>query len=178
MFCYCKILSSSSEFTGRCVAAFESMGDAATHSHAHDEAIEQYSVALSLNPPAAQGLYLKRSKGRALKGIWDDAISDANEVQPFILRYLVFDVMARRLLCSTLRAPGATRENTRHSMVRSDLMRLSMRSRRCFQRSKSPSIRASVVSFFHGQWRLLTCFVTFYRTAPELRVTPGDSSCH
>ncbi|KAG9318946.1 hypothetical protein JVU11DRAFT_1061 [Chiua virens] len=67
------------EFTRRCVAAFESMGDAATHSEAHDEAIEKYSVALSLNPLNAQGLYLKRSKARAIEGLWEDALSDANE---------------------------------------------------------------------------------------------------
>lgn len=82
-FCTCSVdvhSDTSSEFTKRCVAAFESMGDAATHSQAHDEAIKQYSVALSLNPPAAQSLYLKRSKARAIKGLWEDAIADANEV--------------------------------------------------------------------------------------------------
>jgi tetratricopeptide (TPR) repeat protein len=72
-----------SEFSRRCVASFESMGDAATHLQAHDEAIEQYSVALSLNPTTAHGLYLKRSKARAIKGFWEDAISDANEVWLF-----------------------------------------------------------------------------------------------
>lgn len=57
------------------------MGDAAIHSQAHDQAIQHYSIALSLNPPTAQGLYLKRSRVRAIKGSWEDAISDANEVQ-------------------------------------------------------------------------------------------------
>lgn len=56
------------------------MGDAATHLQAHDEAIEQYSVALSLNPPTARSLYLKRSKARAITSLWEDAISDADEV--------------------------------------------------------------------------------------------------
>lgn len=59
---------------------FEAIGDTASKSGEHDEAIEQYSVALSLDPSTAHGLFLKRSKARAQKGSWEDALKDANKV--------------------------------------------------------------------------------------------------
>lgn len=46
----------------------------------YDEAISQYSAALSLNASSPQTLFVKRSKAHAAKGLWEDALSDANEV--------------------------------------------------------------------------------------------------
>ena len=55
----------------------------------HDVAISQYSVALSLNPTAPQGLFIKRSEAYIARGLWEDALNDANKVCPFVSRRLV-----------------------------------------------------------------------------------------
>ncbi|KIK14234.1 hypothetical protein PISMIDRAFT_359102 [Pisolithus microcarpus 441] len=52
---------------------------AALGSAKHENAIIQYSAALSLSPPALTGLLIKRSKARGAKGLWEDALQDANE---------------------------------------------------------------------------------------------------
>ena len=52
----------------------------------YDEAVSQYSAALSLDPIAPQGLCIKRSKSYIAKGLWDAALDDANKVCPFICR--------------------------------------------------------------------------------------------
>ena len=51
----------------------------------YDEAVSQYSTALSLEPPTPQVLLAKRSKARAGMGSWEDALNDANEVPHFCL---------------------------------------------------------------------------------------------
>ncbi|KAI9566208.1 hypothetical protein HD554DRAFT_1206209 [Boletus coccyginus] len=58
----------------------EDLGDAAVNDLQIDEAIVKYSAALSLDPPAPQGLFIKRSKAYIDKGPWEDALNDANEV--------------------------------------------------------------------------------------------------
>ena len=50
----------------------------------YDEAISQYSTALSLDPAAAQGLFIKRSEAYIACGSWEDALNDANMVCPFV----------------------------------------------------------------------------------------------
>ena len=45
-----------------------------------DQAILQYSAALSLHPTDSVTLFVKRSKARANKGLWQDALDDADEV--------------------------------------------------------------------------------------------------
>ena len=49
----------------------------------YDEAILQYTTALSLNPIALQNLLGKRSKAHTGKGKWQDAFNDANNVIHF-----------------------------------------------------------------------------------------------
>ena len=49
----------------------------------HDEAIIQYSTALSLNPVIPKILFMKRSNGHIAKGSWEDAIDDTNQVRHF-----------------------------------------------------------------------------------------------
>ena len=49
----------------------------------YDEAISQYSAALSLDPAAPQGLFIKRSKAYIARDLWEDALNDANKVCPF-----------------------------------------------------------------------------------------------
>ncbi|KAI6041631.1 hypothetical protein EDC04DRAFT_3089025 [Pisolithus marmoratus] len=60
--------------------ALERDGDEAFRSVKHDDAISQYSTALSLSPPSPAGLLIKRSRARAAKGLWEDALQDADEV--------------------------------------------------------------------------------------------------
>ncbi|KAI6100118.1 hypothetical protein F5141DRAFT_1204922, partial [Pisolithus sp. B1] len=67
------------DFTRKCAATFERIGDEASRSLKHDDAITQYSAALSLSPPNPASLLIKRSGARAAKGLWEDALQDANE---------------------------------------------------------------------------------------------------
>ncbi|KAI5993767.1 hypothetical protein F5J12DRAFT_962910 [Pisolithus orientalis] len=67
------------DFTKKCIATLEHFGDEAFESAKHDDAITQYSTALSLRPPSPAGLLIKQSRARAAKGLWEDALQDANE---------------------------------------------------------------------------------------------------
>ncbi|KAI6040390.1 hypothetical protein EDC04DRAFT_2996523 [Pisolithus marmoratus] len=67
------------EFTTKCALRLEHDGDAAFKCVKLDDAITQYSTALSLSPPSRVGLFIKRSHARAAKGLWEDALQDANE---------------------------------------------------------------------------------------------------
>ena len=49
----------------------------------HDDAIAQYSAALSLNPAVRQDILIKRSKVYVTKGLWKDALDDTNQVRDF-----------------------------------------------------------------------------------------------
>ena len=70
-------------FKYRCRTKLEDLGDSAVNSSQYDEAISQYTAALSLDPSSLQDLLVKRSKARANKGEWKDALNDANEVVHF-----------------------------------------------------------------------------------------------
>ena len=61
----------------------EDLGDTALTSQEHDEAIARYSCALSLDPTTRVDILVKRSKARAYKGLWEDALTDANDVRVF-----------------------------------------------------------------------------------------------
>ncbi|KAG8220672.1 hypothetical protein J3R82DRAFT_2958 [Butyriboletus roseoflavus] len=68
------------DFKSRCFGKLEDLGDAAMNTQQYDEAISQYSAALSLNPTTPQAqIFVKRSKARAARGLWEDASNDANE---------------------------------------------------------------------------------------------------
>ncbi|KAF8555600.1 hypothetical protein OG21DRAFT_844394 [Imleria badia] len=58
----------------------EALGDTAVSSGEHYNAIVRYTSALSLNPSNPVNILLKRSNSRASKGLWQDALTDANEV--------------------------------------------------------------------------------------------------
>ncbi|KAF8556447.1 hypothetical protein OG21DRAFT_1459308 [Imleria badia] len=68
------------DFKSRRCRKLEDLGDLAMSARQHDEAIDRYSTALSLNPANPQILFVKRSKARANLGLWKDALNDANEV--------------------------------------------------------------------------------------------------
>ncbi|KAI9569853.1 hypothetical protein HD554DRAFT_2170850 [Boletus coccyginus] len=56
----------------------ESNGDIAVRSKNFKGAIVQYSTALSLNPSNPEVLLVKRSNARAMLGMWEDALKDAD----------------------------------------------------------------------------------------------------
>ncbi|KAN0094879.1 hypothetical protein V8E55_003166 [Tylopilus felleus] len=58
----------------------ETLADAATGDERHDDAISHYAAALSLKPAASHGLLIKRSKVYLAKGLWTEALNDANKV--------------------------------------------------------------------------------------------------
>ncbi|KAI6022110.1 hypothetical protein EDC04DRAFT_2607015 [Pisolithus marmoratus] len=67
------------DFSKKCATTLERVGDEAFRSIKHDDAITQYTAALSLNPPSRVGLLIKRSRALAAKGLWKDALQDAGE---------------------------------------------------------------------------------------------------
>ncbi|KAF8545666.1 hypothetical protein OG21DRAFT_159754 [Imleria badia] len=58
----------------------EALGDTALNAGEHDNAIARYTSALSLEPSSLIDTLVKRSKARASKELWKDALMDANEV--------------------------------------------------------------------------------------------------
>ena len=56
------------------------LGDTAMDSNNYDEAIKQYSDALTLDPTNQSDILLKRSKVRAVMGSWEQALVDADKV--------------------------------------------------------------------------------------------------
>lgn len=66
-------------FGRRCAEKLEHLGDVAVDAQEHDDAITQYSAALSLGLPIPH-IFVKRSKAYMATGLWEDALSDANEV--------------------------------------------------------------------------------------------------
>ncbi|KAF8553582.1 hypothetical protein OG21DRAFT_1604034 [Imleria badia] len=68
------------DFTQRCAKRLEQLGDIAADAQRHDEAIAQYSIALSLDPVIQQDVFMKRSNVYMAKELWEDVIDDANHV--------------------------------------------------------------------------------------------------
>ncbi|KAF8550350.1 TPR-like protein [Imleria badia] len=64
----------------KCIDTLELLGDTALESAEHDNAIAGYTSALSLDPSKPINILVKRSKARASKGLWEDALMDSNEV--------------------------------------------------------------------------------------------------
>ncbi|KAF8554954.1 hypothetical protein OG21DRAFT_1439363 [Imleria badia] len=62
-----------------CIEPFEDRGDVAVQSNNPNEAVLQYSSALSLNPSNPAGLFVKRSKAQEFLGSWEEALKDADE---------------------------------------------------------------------------------------------------
>ncbi|KAF8554548.1 protein prenylyltransferase, partial [Imleria badia] len=66
-------------FRQRCTEKLEYLGDVAADAQQHDDAITQYSAALSLDLPIPN-VFIKRSKAYMAKGLWGDALDDVNLV--------------------------------------------------------------------------------------------------
>ena len=89
--CWCRRLCDHCmlDFKHRCSRKLEGLGDTAMSAEQHDDAISRYTAALSLNPTAPQDLFIKRSKVYIARGLWEDALNDANQVCLFISCKLV-----------------------------------------------------------------------------------------
>ncbi|KAF8122246.1 hypothetical protein EV363DRAFT_1301321 [Boletus edulis] len=67
-------------FRQRCSKKLEHLGDTAVDARRHDEAVSNYTTALSLDPPSTQGIFIKRSKAYLETGSWKQALDDANQL--------------------------------------------------------------------------------------------------
>ena len=76
-------------FRERCTKKLEHLGDVAADTQQLDNAIVQYSAALSLDLLVPR-IFIKRSKVYLAKGGWEDALHDANQVR---LPYLAWVVL-------------------------------------------------------------------------------------
>jgi tetratricopeptide (TPR) repeat protein len=70
---------SLSEFKSHCCEQLEALGDIANDVQRHEEAISQYSAALSLNPTILQRLSVRRRKTHAMTDMWENTLNEANE---------------------------------------------------------------------------------------------------
>ena len=67
-------------FRQRCTEKLEHLGDLAVDAQQLDDAITQYSVALSLDLPIPH-VFIKRSKVYMAKRSWKEALVDATQVR-------------------------------------------------------------------------------------------------
>ena len=67
-------------FRQRCTEKLEHLGDLATEAQKLDDAITQYSAALSLDLPIPH-VFIKRSKVYMAKRLWKEALVDATQVR-------------------------------------------------------------------------------------------------
>ena len=59
----------------------ESSGDTAVSDGRHGGAVSHYPTSLALKPATLQNLLIKRSKAYMAKGLWEEALNDANTVR-------------------------------------------------------------------------------------------------
>ncbi|KAG1812741.1 hypothetical protein EV424DRAFT_76205 [Suillus variegatus] len=69
----------SNAFTAKCSVPFLASGDTALAASDYDRAIDLYSAVIDLNS-ASDAVFVKRSKARLGKMLWDDALLDAQKV--------------------------------------------------------------------------------------------------
>ena len=72
----------------RCSGKLENLGDTAMGIELYDDAISHYSDALLLHPVTPLPCLIKRSKAYVAKGLWEQALNDANKVRSFVSRRL------------------------------------------------------------------------------------------
>ena len=67
------------DFKYRCRRKLEDLGNGFLNAKQYDEAVSQYTVALSLDPASPYGLLMKRSNAWMGKNAREDALNDAKE---------------------------------------------------------------------------------------------------
>lgn len=89
---------SPSDFRYRCSEKMGRFGDAAMDSQQHNEAIQDYSAALSIHPADTPGFFILRSKICMANSLWEEAIHEAQQVhQFFFTEFIIVDTMIRQL---------------------------------------------------------------------------------
>ena len=81
-----------SGFKSRCSGKLGKLGDIAMDAKEYDEAILQYTTALSSNPANLSVLLSKRSEAHAGKRGWEDALNDANKVAHFHFLHFLYHI--------------------------------------------------------------------------------------
>ena len=67
----------------------ESSGNTAVSDERHGGAVSHFPTALLLKPGTLQNLLIKRSKAYVVKGLWAEALNDANKVRCSVSHKLV-----------------------------------------------------------------------------------------
>ena len=93
---------SLSDFKSRCC---EKLGDIAIDARQLDEAISQYSTALTLNPTTPQALLAQQRKTCAVPGMRGNALNEANEVCHFLVSKCVVVDSNRQVLMPDSSSP-------------------------------------------------------------------------
>jgi len=75
-----------SDFKRRCRENLDWYGDAAMDNRRHGEALKYYLAALSIQPANTQGFFIMESKVCAARGLWDDALDNADKAGFIVLR--------------------------------------------------------------------------------------------
>ncbi|KIK14068.1 hypothetical protein PISMIDRAFT_17551 [Pisolithus microcarpus 441] len=82
------------DFIQKCIMMLGRVGDEASSSSKHDDAITQYSAALSFCPPSPADLLIKQSTAQAARGLWEDALQDVNESHNPKIKQLLKDYIS------------------------------------------------------------------------------------
>ena len=67
----------------------ESSGNTAVNDEQHGGAVSHYPISLVLKPGTLQNLLIKRSQAYTAKGLWVEALNDANKVRCSVSHKLV-----------------------------------------------------------------------------------------
>ncbi|KAI6009487.1 hypothetical protein F5J12DRAFT_40085 [Pisolithus orientalis] len=68
-----------SAFTEKCASTLEHVGNEAIGSGEHNGAGTHYPAPLPLGPSSPASLFINRSRARVARGLWEDALQDAND---------------------------------------------------------------------------------------------------
>lgn len=155
--------------------AIEGIGDEATKSEKYDDAIAQYTFALSLDPQSKAGILVKRSRAKAATGVWRDALKDADVVWLFLGLFQALLTLTKAINedpsyhwgyeCRHAALHGMKLYDEAIEAVTSMLSVIKM--------SPDPKIRGTYL-FSKHIWQVLTS----YRNVRELHVTSADDCSH
>ncbi|KAI6019085.1 hypothetical protein EDC04DRAFT_2607655 [Pisolithus marmoratus] len=68
------------DFTQKCTTRLEDVGDETFGFAKHNGESTQYSAVLPLSPLSPSSLFIRQSRAWAAKGLWEDALQDANAI--------------------------------------------------------------------------------------------------
>ncbi|KAG8214228.1 hypothetical protein J3R82DRAFT_11026 [Butyriboletus roseoflavus] len=91
------------EFTSRCISMLEILGDKASSTKKHDEALEAYSVALFLGPPIPNAVLVKWASVKLIR-------SSANETLGAAVKFKIPSIVIYQTICDNLERDGRVME--------------------------------------------------------------------